>query len=532
LSSPTRLLSITGEANRSGERGQVLVLFAGGVLALLVVAALAFDVGMMLLERRDQQNAADAAALAGARYVIPSGTFNGVCPDAALTGNQAVDAACAIVRQNGFDHAADSGETIHVYIPPQHGRYRLLDDFIEVSIDTARPSIFAGVLGKATWPVSVFGVATDDHEVNLPFSMLALNESACKAIQVSGSGVVEANGNIQSNSNGSDPPTCGGIGLSRTGGGTINITAPDATCRSAGSIQNQGSGTMTCTRAPNSFSLPDPLAGLDPPAKPSLPTPAMQPVGHSLPVSPYCPGSISNPPTETTSQRSCDPGDRAPGESRTDYRGKAWILSPGLYPNGIHATNGVILYLLPGVYWIDGGGFTVDADSSVISIVDAADANANASLATYSGVDTACRYATPTGTQTTSCGVLIYNSQDSTVPFAPGPISLGGSGGYLLLSYLDLLPTDPYSEYNTMSIFQDRAVTATITFNGSSAVASEVSGVVYVPSGHLQINGSASTFTLDQVIADTFTVNGNGGTVKVLKRVGFDILFQAAGLVD
>jgi hypothetical protein len=176
LSSPTRLLSITGEANRSGERGQVLVLFAGGVLALLVVAALAFDVGMMLLERRDQQNAADAAALAGARYVIPSGTFNGVCPDAGLTGNQAVDAACAIVRQNGFDHAADSGETIHVYIPPQHGRYRLLDDFIEVSIDTARPSIFAGVLGKATWPVSVFGVATDDHEVNLPFSMLALNE--------------------------------------------------------------------------------------------------------------------------------------------------------------------------------------------------------------------------------------------------------------------------------------------------------------------------------------------------------------------
>ena len=34
------------------------------------MAALAFDVGMMLVERRDQQNAADAAALAGARFVL------------------------------------------------------------------------------------------------------------------------------------------------------------------------------------------------------------------------------------------------------------------------------------------------------------------------------------------------------------------------------------------------------------------------------------------------------------------------------
>jgi uncharacterized membrane protein len=36
----------------------------------LVIAALAFDVGMMLVERRDEQDAADAAALAGARYVL------------------------------------------------------------------------------------------------------------------------------------------------------------------------------------------------------------------------------------------------------------------------------------------------------------------------------------------------------------------------------------------------------------------------------------------------------------------------------
>jgi hypothetical protein len=532
LSSPTSDKSIRPRRFTSHEGGQVLVLFAGGVLALLVVAALAFDVGMMLLERRDQQNAADAASMAGARYVLASANFDGVCPDAGLTGNQAVDAACAIVKQNGFSHAIDASETVTIHIPAEHGRYANFPGFIEVDIQSDRPSIFGGVIGQGSWEVSVMAVATDDQELRMPFSMLALNETACKAIKVSGSGVVEANGNIQSNSNGTDPIDCGGVGLSRTGGGTINITAVGATCRSAGDIQNQGSGTMTCVQAPDSFAIPDPLADLDPPAKPTLAA-AMQPVGHTLVPSDYCPGSIAQPPTDTTGQRTCDPGNRVRPASTTDYRGKAWVLSPGLYPNGIHATNGVILYLLPGVYYMSGGGFQVDGDSAVISILDFVDANADPALATYSGVDTACRYASPdTITQTRSCGVLIYNSEDTALGFASDPISLGGGGGRLLLSYLDMLPGDPYVSYNTMSIFQDRNVTETVTFNGSSAVASEVSGIVYVPSGSLIINGSASTFTLDQVIADTFTVNGNGGTIKIMKRVGVEGLLQAAGLVD
>lgn len=497
------------------------MLFAGGVLALLVVAALAFDVGMMLLERRDEQNAADAAALAGARYL-----FDGDCFAPTWTCSRARTAARDVALENGFDDA-DPIESVQVFIPAQNGRYALFPNFVEVDINSQRPSIFGGVVGKANWPVSVFAVATNGQQLRFPFSMLALNETECKAIQVSGSGIVEANGNIQSNSNGTDPSACGGIGFSRTGGGTIDITAPAATCRSAGSIQDQGSGSMTCAQAPNSFALPDPLADLDPPAKPALAA-AMQPVGHTLVPSAYCPGSIANPPTETTAQRTCDPGDRVRPASTTDYRGKAWILSPGLYPNGIHATNGVILYLLPGVYWISGGGFQVDGDSSVISIKDVADANANPALATWSGND--CEM-DPTTPATVACGVLIYNSQDTSVPFASDPISLGGLGGRLLLSFLDVPPGDPYATYNTMSIFQDRNVTETVTFNGSTA-ASEVGGIVYVPSGHVQINGSSSTFTLDQIIADTFTVNGNSGTVKILKRVGVDALITAAGLVD
>jgi hypothetical protein len=283
---------------------------------------------------------------------------------------------------------------------------------------------------------------------------------------------------------------------------------------------------MTCTQAPNSFALPDPLRNLDAPAKPPLAA-AMIPIGHTKLVPDYCPGAVAPQKlvTETTAQKTCDPGG---GKPSNQYKNLAWIMSPGLYPNGIHVTNGNIVYLLPGVFWIEGGGFDVTGGSTVISIKDVADANANPNLATWSGNKCEMDPSTPA---TTSCGVLIYNSESTSVPFASGPISLGGNGGKLLLSYLDVPPADPYAEYNTMSIFQDRNVDDDVTFNGSTADG-EVGGIVYVPAGHVQVNGSTSGFTLDQIIADTFTVNGNVGTIKILKRVGVDALITAAGLVD
>jgi hypothetical protein len=59
-----------GSARRS-ERGQILVLFAFVLIALLLVSALAVDYGGWLLARRGYQNAADEAAIAGA-YLLTS----------------------------------------------------------------------------------------------------------------------------------------------------------------------------------------------------------------------------------------------------------------------------------------------------------------------------------------------------------------------------------------------------------------------------------------------------------------------------
>jgi hypothetical protein len=55
-------------------RGQVLVLFALGLVVLLGAAGIAFDAGRFLMERRSLQNAVDAAALAAANSLIRGGT--------------------------------------------------------------------------------------------------------------------------------------------------------------------------------------------------------------------------------------------------------------------------------------------------------------------------------------------------------------------------------------------------------------------------------------------------------------------------
>lgn len=62
------------DAARARDRGQVLVIFCLGIVALFAAAGLAFDVGRFYVERRFLQNAADAAALAGANALVRGAT--------------------------------------------------------------------------------------------------------------------------------------------------------------------------------------------------------------------------------------------------------------------------------------------------------------------------------------------------------------------------------------------------------------------------------------------------------------------------
>lgn len=470
-------------------------------MALLLIAALAFDVGMMLVERRDQQNAADAAALAGARYVL-------------INQADAENAARRLAIDNGFDDA-DPNEVVNVYIPAIHGRYAGIPGFIEVEIQATRPSIFGGVIGRGTWPIGALAVATNSQNLTFPFSMLALDPSACKAIQVSGGGVVEAYANVQSNSNGADCSPGDPVGFSRTGGATINVIAPDATCRVVGEFQDQGSGPpITCTVAENSFALPDPLRNLPAPAKPAL-APAMIAVGHTRAPPNYCPGATGPRAPVETQTRECDVGG-----SGSSYANKAWILWPGLYPAGLKVSNGATAYLMPGIYWIGGGGLDVGGGGSIVTIAietDAAPTVAAAPCATVSTTEMLCG------------GVLIYNSKLPSS--AGGPLILNSSAATMKLASLDLPTSDPNAIYNDIVLFQDRTLLAPVTLNGSSSF-TLVEGIIYAPGADVTLNGNGGTLIVDQVIANTFKINGDAGTIKVLRGKGVDAVITAAGLVD
>ena len=491
--------------DRSAERGQVLVLFAGGLVALLLVAALAFDIGSMLVNRRDEQNAADAAALAGARYV--------------LTDPVAAEAAARQIAQlNGYDDA-ESDEVVLVHIPAIHGRYVGLPGFIEVEVGSTRPSIFGGVMGRANWPTGAMAVATNSQNLTFPFSMLALNPTACKAIAVSGGGQVESQESIQSNSNGSGCAPGDPVGFSRTGGSTIDVVAPTATCRVVGELQDAGmSGTMNCTKSENSFALPDPLRNLPNPAQPGLAAPMVY-AGTASPaptIPPNCPGSLTAPPNPVAPAKCRIPATGGPSNV-------PWILYPGLYPGGLEVSSGRTVYLMPGIYWIGGGGVDIGGDGSIVTIGTQSDATPNVST-------NACAMAT---TPDALCGgVMLFNSK---LPGAPGgPFILNSSGAVMKLASLDLPTGDPDAIYNHITIFQDRTLADALTINGSASSigGTIVEGIVYVPSAQIKLNGNGGTLILDQVIGDTYDIKGDGGTIKVFRGEGVDAVIVAAGLVD
>jgi hypothetical protein len=508
-------LSSTTESR--SERGQVLVLFAGGLVVIFLIAALAFDVGMTLLERRDQQNAADAAALAGARYVRTSANFNGSCAAAGV--NAAVIAACDMALANDFDNAA-TNEDVFVRIPPVSGEFRSMPGHVQVDINATRDSIFAGVIGKSSWGIGATAVAANQPGVTYEFGMIALDPNDCDAIKVSGTGNVNSAGSIQSNSDGSACTDGSFDSLLRGGGGDINVTAPGV-CRAVGNINPGGAaGSLNCTPEEFSFALPDPLATLPAPVKPTTATPTLREVVAGVVITPtsipdYCPGAAgSKAPSEAT-PRLCRLGNGGASE-----RGRQWILSPGLYPGGIELSNQVTAFLLPGVYWLGGGGFQTAGDASVISVNSETD---RAAAVCVTGATPPC---------TGGGGILIYNSTLPGAGGVAGKILLGGGGATLNLQPYDY----PFGSTTIdLVIFQDRTVSLggdDVTLNGSTATATSVRGIIYLPLGDVKINGSTSDFSMDQVIANTFSINGSGGTINILREVGVDAVITAVGLVQ
>lgn len=114
------------DRQRGKESGQALVVTVFALVALLGMTALAVDVGFYFHERRQLQNAADAAALAGAAFL----------PDASMATARAQDWAA-----KNFDDGSEELENVEVF------SYRIPNDRIEVTVKADVDFFFARVLG-------------------------------------------------------------------------------------------------------------------------------------------------------------------------------------------------------------------------------------------------------------------------------------------------------------------------------------------------------------------------------------------------
>ncbi len=125
----------------SRDEGQILVVFALAIMAIIGMVGLAIDGGATYAQRRDQQTSADLAALAGAN-------------DYLLNNNpsQAIARAKAVAASNDFTDG--SGPTsVGVTITTTNGVQ------VVVSVASAHRNSFLGALGMTTWQVSTAATA-------------------------------------------------------------------------------------------------------------------------------------------------------------------------------------------------------------------------------------------------------------------------------------------------------------------------------------------------------------------------------------
>ena len=125
-----------GAPRRGGDEGQILALFGLSMIVIMAVVGLVVDSGAAYAQRRDQQTAADLAALAAANdYLINH------------TDTVAIDTARRVTAANGYTHGV-GGSVVDVTIDTSVG--------VEVSvrIDAPHGNTFLRIVGMPTWPVS------------------------------------------------------------------------------------------------------------------------------------------------------------------------------------------------------------------------------------------------------------------------------------------------------------------------------------------------------------------------------------------
>ncbi len=145
-------MTVPHEDQPTRERGQILFLFALALVAIVAMTGLVLDGGSTFVQRRDMQNAADAAAMAGAYDYANNGSVT-----------SAIVAAQAVAIANGYTHGVNG---VSVTVSVVSGGGGATD--VTAGITKPHKNSFSGIVGLASWPVSTTATA----ETGLPNSIV------------------------------------------------------------------------------------------------------------------------------------------------------------------------------------------------------------------------------------------------------------------------------------------------------------------------------------------------------------------------
>ncbi len=291
------------------ESGQMLVLFVIMLGVLLGFVAMSVDVGLILHERRSLQNAADAAALAGASELPES-------PGAAEAK------ALEWAENNGY--TSENGATITV-----NTSYQGDPNSVEVVIEVEIPFIFARALGLESTGVGARAVASNTTGSVPGVALLALNPVGGSSFVKGGTSDLIINGGgaiiVNDASQGA---------IQRSGSGDV-IASGGFYHYYQGSWVSSGVGQFIPEPVPVTTQMADPLSGLVPP-DPYV-------VG---PYQNYSGGTAADPDTKTLNS-----GD--------------YVLRPATYWGGIEIRSTANVTFLPGTYVLAGGGLKIVGSGTV-----------------------------------------------------------------------------------------------------------------------------------------------------------------------
>ena len=314
------------------QRGQALVIIALAMVGLAGIVALVVDGGNVFADRRNAQNAADAATLAAALSRI--------------RGDQdMVSAALASAAQNGYNNDGVTN-VIELYSPPKDGPHAGDIEYIQVIITSHVDTYFAGVIGR-------------DKITNI-VNAVARTKSAEITQLMHGTAIVS----LAPSSNCASRKSFwihGEATLDITGGGVFVNSNNDACA-----FLQQGSGSI---RINDGYAID--VVGVASVQKPHLITPGVSagavPIGYPPPFfmpKVGCGGKIAQVSEDGTSMTAGEWGDEFPPEGVTHLGAGVYCLGNGIKITGDIEGHNVVFKVEHGEVRFSNANIILDAPNS------------------------------------------------------------------------------------------------------------------------------------------------------------------------